>query len=85
MNPAALCAATVWRSHAHAAAIKADPNYPTYMQERDALVAAPIYEVHVHFSGDLLCALDSPVTGVVYYTRWVRFVPECLLYLQMRE
>jgi hypothetical protein len=31
MNPAALYAATVWQSHALAAAIKADPSYPTYM------------------------------------------------------
>jgi hypothetical protein len=37
------------------------------MQDRDALVAAPIYEVHVHFSGNPLRALEAPVTLVVYY------------------
>jgi hypothetical protein len=37
------------------------------MQDRDALVAAPIYEVHVPFSGNPLRALEARVTGVVYY------------------
>jgi hypothetical protein len=58
---------TVWQSHAHATAIKADPRYPTFVQDRDALVSAPVYEVHVRFSGNPQRTLEAPVTEVDFY------------------
>ena len=58
---------SVWQSHEHATAIKADPSYPTIVQERDALATAPIYEVHVRFSGNPLRAIQAPVTEVDFY------------------
>jgi hypothetical protein len=67
LNLTALCTATVWQSHAHATAIKADPLYSTFIQDRDALVTAPVYEVHVRFSGNPQRTLEAPVVEVVYY------------------
>jgi hypothetical protein len=60
-------ATTVWRSHVHATAIKIDPSYSTFVQDRDALVTAPVYEVHVRFSGNPQRTLEAPVTEVDYY------------------
>jgi len=57
----------LWQSHEHATAIKADPSYPTIVQERDALATAPIYEVHVRFSGNPLRTIQAPVTEVDFY------------------
>jgi hypothetical protein len=57
----------VWQSHEHAAAIKADPSYPTIVQHRDALATSSIYEVHVRFSGGLLRSIHAPVTEVDFY------------------
>ena len=58
---------SVWQSHEHATAIKADPSYPTIAQERDALATEPIYEVHVRFSGNPLRTIQAPVTEVDFY------------------
>jgi hypothetical protein len=60
--------ATVWQSYAHATAIKADPSYPAFIQDRDALATGPVYEVHASYSGDLQRELEAPVTEVDYYT-----------------
>jgi hypothetical protein len=57
----------VWESYEHALACKADPSYPTVLQERDALVTRPIYEVHVRFSGNPERVLQSPVTETDFY------------------
>jgi len=59
----------LWQSHEHATAIKADPSYPTIIQERAALALAtpPIYEVHVRFSGNPLRVIQAPVTEVDFY------------------
>jgi len=57
----------LWQSREHSTAIKADPSYPTTVQERDALATTPIYEVHVHFSGNPLRAILAPVTEVDFY------------------
>jgi hypothetical protein len=49
-------------------AMKADPSYPTILQQRDALATElPIYEVHVRFTGSLLRAVQAPVTEVDFY------------------
>jgi hypothetical protein len=58
---------SVWQSHEHATAIKADPSYPSIVQGRAALATAPIYEVHVRFSGNPLRAIQAPVTEVDFY------------------
>jgi hypothetical protein len=58
---------TVWQSHAHATAIKTDPSYPTFFQDREALATAPVFEVHVPFSGDPLRMVEAPVTEVDFY------------------
>jgi hypothetical protein len=63
MNATRSCL-TVWESHAHATAIKADPSYPTFIQDREALATAPVYEVHVPFSGNPQRAFEAPVTEV---------------------
>ena len=60
-------APTVWQSHAHAAAVKADPSYPTFVQDRAALATKPVYEVHVPLSGNLQRLLEAPVTEVDFY------------------
>lgn len=60
-------APTVWQSHAHAAAVKADPSYPTFFQDREALATKPVYEIHVPFSGNLRRVLEAPVTEVDFY------------------
>ena len=57
----------VWQSHEHAIAFKADPSYPTIVQERDALATAPIYEIHIRFSGNPLRGIQAPVTEVDFY------------------
>jgi len=57
----------LWQSHAHAAAVKAEPSYPTFVQDREALATKPVYEVHVPFSGNPQCLLEAPVTEVDYY------------------
>lgn len=57
----------MWESYEHALACKADPPYHTVLQERDALVASPIYEVHVRSSGNPLRVLQSPVDEVEFY------------------
>jgi hypothetical protein len=59
--------ATVWKSHAHAAAIKADPTYPAFIQDRDALATEPVYEVHASFSGNPRRALEAHVVEADYY------------------
>lgn len=58
---------SVWESHEHALACKADPSYPTILQEREALATEPIYEVHVRFSGNPVRGIQSPVTEVDFY------------------
>jgi hypothetical protein len=58
---------TVWQSHAHAIAIKADPSYPTFVQDRESLVTAPVYEAHVPFSENLQRILGAPVTQISIY------------------
>jgi hypothetical protein len=60
-------APTVWQSHAHAAAVKADPSYPTFVQDREALATKPVYEVHVPFSGNPQRLLEAPVVEVDFY------------------
>jgi hypothetical protein len=66
-SPPARAAPTVWQSHAHAAAVKADPSYSTFIQDREALATKPIYEVHVSFSGNPQRLLEAPVTEVDFY------------------
>ena len=66
-SPPARAAPTVWQSHAHAAAVKADPSYPTFVQDREALATKPVYEVHVPFSGNPQRLLEAPVTEVDFY------------------
>jgi hypothetical protein len=58
---------TVWQSYAHGAAIKADPSYPTFIQDREALATAPVYEVHVPLPGDPQRTVEAPVTEVEFY------------------
>jgi hypothetical protein len=58
---------SVWQTYEHATAIKADPSYPTIVQERDALATEPIYEVHVRFSGNPLRAIKALATEVDFY------------------
>ena len=60
-------APTVWQSHAHAAAVKEDPSYPTFVQDREALSTKPVYEVHVPFLGNPQRFLEAPVTEVDFY------------------
>lgn len=62
-------APTVWQSYAHATAIKADPAYPTFFQNREALATAPVFEIHVPLSGDPQPerTLMAPVTEVDFY------------------
>ena len=60
-------APTVWQSHAHAAAVKADPSYLTFVQDREALATKPVYEVHVPFLGNPQRLLEAPVTEVDFY------------------
>lgn len=57
----------MWQSYEHATAIKADPSYPTFVQERDALASAPIYEIHAHFSANPLRTIQAPVTEIDFY------------------
>lgn len=57
----------VWESHEHATAFKADPFYPTIIQEREALTTAPVYEVHVRSSWNPLRAIQAAVTEVDFY------------------
>ncbi|KAH9991055.1 hypothetical protein BJV77DRAFT_963066 [Russula vinacea] len=58
-----------WQSYAHATAIKADPSYPSFFQNREALVAAPVFEIHAPLSGDPQPerTLKAPVTEVDFY------------------
>jgi hypothetical protein len=65
--PSPRAAPTVWQSHAHAAAVKADPSYPAFVQDCKALATKPVYEVHVPFSGNLQRILEAPVTEVDLY------------------
>lgn len=58
---------TVWQSHSHAIAIKADPSYPSFVQAREALASAPVFEAHVPFSGNPRRALEVPVTEMSFY------------------
>ena len=55
---------TVWKSYAQATAIKTDPSYPIFIQDRDALASKPVFEVHVAFSGNPQRVLEAPVTEV---------------------
>ena len=65
--PSPRAAPTVWQSHAHATAVKGDPSYPTFVQDREALAIKPVYEVHVPFSGNPQRLLEAPVTEVDFY------------------
>ena len=60
---------TVWRSHAHATAVKADPSYPAFAQTRAALAIAtkPLFEAHVPFSGNPQRVLEAPATELDFY------------------
>jgi hypothetical protein len=60
-------APTVWQSHAHATAVKADPSYPTFVQDRAALATKPVYEVHFPLSENPQRLLEAPVTEVDFY------------------
>jgi hypothetical protein len=52
----------------HATAIEADPSYPAFIQDRDALVTELVFEVHATFSGDPpRRPLEAPITVVIYY------------------
>jgi hypothetical protein len=57
---------TVWNSHAHAMAIKADPSYPAFIQDRDALATELVFEAHASFSGNPQRPLEAPVVEVDY-------------------
>ncbi|KAI0249467.1 hypothetical protein BJV78DRAFT_1227606 [Lactifluus subvellereus] len=57
----------LWKSHSHAAAVKADPSYPAFIQKRQALATAPVADFHVRFSGNPLRCLEAPVTEVDIY------------------
>ncbi|KAI9448760.1 hypothetical protein F5148DRAFT_698813 [Russula earlei] len=56
-----------WQSHAHAAAVKADPLYPILVQKRQALATAPVHDFHVCFSGNPRRTIEVPVTEVDLY------------------
>jgi hypothetical protein len=47
--------------HVHIAAIKADPFCPTFVQDREALVTAPVYEARIPFSGNLQRIPEAPM------------------------
>jgi hypothetical protein len=57
----------VWQSHAHSTAIKADPSYPTFVHDREALATAPVFDIHVPFSGNPQRTLEAPVTEMSFY------------------
>jgi hypothetical protein len=67
MDPDPRRAITVWQSQAHATAIKTDPSYPTFVQDREKLASKPVFEVHVAFSGNPQRVLEAPVTEVDLY------------------
>ncbi|KAH9983280.1 hypothetical protein BJV74DRAFT_626431 [Russula compacta] len=58
---------TVWESYAHAAAIKEDPSYALFVQNRQALATAPVRDMHVRFTGSPRRTLEVPVTEVDIY------------------
>ena len=66
MLPPHACVA-VWQSHAHATAIQTDPSYRTFVQDREALATAPVFDIHVPFSGNPQRTLDAPVTEMSFY------------------
>jgi hypothetical protein len=57
----------VWKSHSHAAAVKADPSYDAFIQKRQALATAPVTDLHVCFSGNPLRCLAAPFVEVDIY------------------
>ena len=56
-----------WQSHAYAATVKADPSYPTFVQDCAALATKHVYEVYVPLSRNPQRLLEVPVTEVDFY------------------
>ncbi|KAI0292241.1 hypothetical protein B0F90DRAFT_1823093 [Multifurca ochricompacta] len=51
-----------WPSRDHVAAFKADPSYPAFLQKRQSLATAPVYDVLVQFSGSPKRCLEAPIS-----------------------